>query len=290
MNKALLLSMFLVIPCVEALANSQVYQYRDKDGTTILSAKPSKHPDLTLVKATNTNTPSRINPVSTSSSKSSGNVSKNYKALVPVPKQYYEYLESGQKVQLFSNTDINESHRKSTEQGYKMIGFSRFRDYDVSYPEVISQAEKVRATKVVVNQMDLDQFKSYSGENAQSKKIEWDEIYDYLIAFYVKDNELTLPYTMGINADTIPSDKRVVYQRNTGAYIDSILQGSKAYNANLLSEDVIVAVNEHSILTPDDFFKVIKDSLSAKSKNLNLKVLRVVNNDLKEVSIPLSFE
>lgn len=288
MNKALLLSMFLVIPCVEALANSQVYQYRDKDGTTILSAKPSKHPDLNLIKVTNSGT-GAVTP-SKSNTKSSGNVSKNYKALVPVPKQYYEYLNTGQEVQLFSVSDANRSSEEFAEMGYKVIGFSRFRDYEVSYHEVRDQAQKIRATHATVQQVDLDQFKVSSGTGVQSERMKWDEIYEYLIAFYVKNNELTLPYKMGIDVEVIPTEKRSIYQRNTGAYVNTVLQGSKPYNANLLRDDVIVAINDNPILTPDDFSRIMKESVSMKSKTLNLKVLRIVNNDLKEALISFNLE
>lgn len=300
MNKALLLSMFLVIPCVEALANSQVYQYRDKDGTTILSAKPSKHPDLTLVKVTKSGTDvakaSSSSENITSSKMVNSLLSENYKDLViePETEQHLEYLKQGQKVQLFDvvTGDAQASYDDFLEKGYKAIGLSTFRAKNLSNDDVRNQAKEVRATAASIMKIQVEQFHVSVGvgEQSRSRQNQLNEMYEYGIVFYVKNNALALPYNIGVEAQIIPVDKRSAYQRNTGAYIQAVLQGSKAYNANILKGDVILAINDHQVLTPDDFSRIMKESVSTKSKTLNLKVLRIVNSDLKEALISFNLE
>lgn len=305
MNKILLTCILLITPCIESFANSQVYQYRDKNGTTILSPKPSKDPDLTLVKVTNFGT-------GTEKTSSSGGrvisnkvvnplISKNYKELRidPEIEKYLEYLQEGQKVQLFNVVTDNAqaSYDELVEQGYKAIGFSDFSGQNVSNDDIRNQANNVRASAVSImksrtgitisNKFTIsteDRPKPIISNNSSN------EFYDYNIIFFVKNNALTLPYNIGVEAQIIPIDKRSIYQRNTGAYIHAVLQGSKAYNANILKGDVILAINDQQVLTPEDFSRIMKESVLTKSKILNLKVLRIVNNDLKEALISFNLE
>jgi len=300
MNKNILLGMLLLIPCMKSLADNNLYQYIDKNGATIISTRLRNDPNLTLVKTPNSGTDVAKTSSSggniTSNKIVSSPLSKNYKSLVIEPEtaQYLEYLQQGQKVQLFDvvTDDSQASYDEFQEQGYKAIGFSTFRDKNLSDDDVRNQAKKVRASAVSIMKSQVDQFHVSIGvgDQPRSKQDQLNDMYEYGVVFYVKNSALSLSSNIGVEATIIPIDRRSTYQRNTGTYIQAVLQGSKAYNANILKGDVVVAINDNQILTPSDFSRIIKDSSLARSKNLNLKVLRIMNNDLKEVSIPLSFE
>lgn len=290
MRKALLI-ISLIIPCVTTHAYS-LYTYKAKDGTTLISTKPRTDPTLKLLKieqvpekatskvsTTVREKPSQLSPIS--------NVAKFYKAvdLDQSYKQAFEYLKVGEDVKVIETSDFSQSHKLLTEDGYSGIGYSRFRDWDISNTSIISQARKVGATVVVL----LKQSNSEVYYSKQDDPNNLGFIYDYSVNFYVKDNSFKQPNMLGIQFNTIPIDQRNAYQRNTGAYVTTVLKGSKAYRANVIQGDVVIAVNEKLIEEPENFNKV-KETELAKTKILNLKIIRLVNNEPQEIQIPVSFE
>jgi len=157
---------------------------------------------------------------------------------------------------------------------------------------LIAQAKKAGATFVTFSKYSESSV-TYSTTNDPKNLALIDPnnlaiIYNYEVLFYVKDNYSKNPNLLGIRMSNIPVEKRKIYQRNTGAYVENVIQGSKAYNANVLNEDVMIAVNDNPILTGDDFLN-IKEKELKKTKVLNLKILRLVNSELKELNIPVNF-
>ncbi|HAV5309564.1 TPA: PDZ domain-containing protein, partial [Acinetobacter baumannii] len=114
-----------------------------------------------------------------------------------------------------------------------------------------------------------------------------DFIYYYKVTFFAKFKTNSAD-RIGLRADLIPIDYRSIYQRNTGVYVQGIIRDSKAYNANILAGDVIVSINGIGVFGTKDFNKV-KNAELEKTKTLNLKILRIVKGDLKEIEIPISF-
>ncbi|MCO8043677.1 hypothetical protein OC498_13710 [Acinetobacter bohemicus] len=250
------------------------------------------------VSTSNVSKPTSNNSVDTS------NVSKFYNSVDwrEDEKQNSEYLKPGEQVQVLEVAPGLESYKSYSAQGYKAIGQSIFRDWDVSKDSLINQAKKVGATFVTFSKY-ADSSITYSVKdnlnnlantvNPKNLATIIDPnnlgiIYSYEVLFYVKDNSHKNPNAFGFTISDIPLEKRKTYQRNTGSYVETVVQGSKAYNANVLNEDVIIAINNNPILTDDDFLK-IKEKELKKTKVLELKILRLVNNELKELNIPVNF-
>ena len=237
------------------------------------------------------------NNVSTSTktaSVSTSNVAKYYNSADwrEDVKKSFEYLKPGEQVQLLEVLPGLDSYNSYSEQGYAVIGQSIFRDWNLPKDSLIAQAKKVGATFVTFSKYSESSV-TYSTTNDPKNLALIDPnnlaiIYNYEVLFYVKDNYFKNPNALGITIGNIPLEKRKVYQRNTGAYIANVVQGSKAYNANLLNEDVMIAINDNPILTGDDFLN-IKEKELKKTKVLNLKILRLVNNELNELNIPVNF-
>lgn len=91
-----------------------------------------------------------------------------------------------------------------------------------------------------------------------------------------------------LTLDNIPLEKTKLYQGNTGAYIFYMIKDSRAYNSNIVVEDIITAINDKKILKHENFNQ-IKDIEFKKSKILNLTIIRLVKNEPKEIQIPVSF-
>lgn len=253
--KKFLLIIGLVIPCVTTYAAT--YMYKTEDGSTIITNKPRTTP----------------------------NVAKFYQ---PVnwkqnEKKTFEYLKPGEDVEVIETSNEKETYQLLSEEGYIVIGYSDFKDTKISNATLIAQARKVGAQVVT----SFRHGYSISVSVGQQDPNKLDTIYNYSVIFYVKSN-LSEPGRLGFVSRSIPMDKRSTYQRNTGEYVDLVYKGSRAYKANIIPGDVIIAVND-TMVDHDDFIK-IKELELKKTKTLNLRIIRLVNNELKEIVIPISFE
>lgn len=242
-----------------------------------------------------TNNVSASTKTASTVSVSTSNVSKYYNSADwrEDEKKSFEYLKPGEQVQVLEVLPGLDSYNSYIAQGYVLIGQSIFRDWNLSKDALIAHAKKVRATFVTSSKYSESSV-TYSTTNDPKNLALIDPnnlaiIYNYEVLFYVKDNYFKNPNIFGFKITDIPLQTRKTYQRNTGVYVESIVQGSRAYNANVLNEDVIIAINSNPILTLDDFFD-IKEKELKKTKVLELKILRLVNNELKEVNIPVNFK
>ena len=301
--------------------------YKNQNGSTLISNKPFNDANLKLIKVTKntktneqekrevstnnvrtrqiiatsdgryTDVPITSLPLSSSRSRSSSglsieqaktvtNVSKFYKPIdrQPESKKHFEYLKPNENVKIIDHKDTNVDLDDLEESGYVLLGSSRFMDRKLFKNDVIEQAKKIGATLVIFYK-ETDVSIPYSREDDPNN---FDIIYNYIVLFYVKDLFYKQPDMFGIRMGNIPINERPLYQRNTGVYVHQLTQDSKAYNANILVGDVIVSINNRTTLSPEEFNKVKPEELK-KTKTLNLKILRIVKGDLKEIEIPISF-
>lgn len=214
------------------------------------------------------------------------NVSKYYQPvdIHPEDKQFLEYRKPSQKVEVIEGKDLASANRTILSKGYRAIGYSEFKDRKLPDATFIEQAKKVGALKVLVYKEGITEvaYSSYDDLN------NLDYGYGYYVVFYVKDGGFDNRNSLGIAYDDIPIEKTKVYQRNTGAYVLSVVKGSKAYVSNILVDDVITAINNRRVLGSEDLSRIGAAELK-KSKTLNFTITRIVNNEPREVQIPVSF-
>ena len=293
--KIKLLGLLILMGCVTVEA-STFYTYKKPDGATIITNREVDKPDYELLNITiheangsNFSATSSIAPKTTSTnSVSKSNVSKFYKpaALREEVKKSFEYLKPNEQVEVLEVfTSSVDSYNSFIEKGYALIGESIFSDWSLPKNSLVAQAKKVGAT-VVTFSKSSESTVSYTKSDDPNNL---DFIYNYHVVFYVKTNYFKNPNALGIIIGQIPLEARKTYQRNTGVYVANVVQGTKAYNVNILNDDVIIAINDNPILTADDFDNIKAKELK-KTKVLDFKILRQVNNELKELNIPINFE
>ncbi|HCQ9571707.1 MULTISPECIES: PDZ domain-containing protein [Acinetobacter calcoaceticus/baumannii complex] len=303
--------------------DSYTYLYKNKDGSTVITNKKSSNPNLTLIKVIKVKSsgdddlsvgedvskisdknlrriivtsdgrfidvPISSNNLSSSSkekAKTVTNVAKYYKATFepkPDDLKYIEYLKPDEDVKIVELNPYESGNEALLEQDFIIIGVSEFSDWNLSKNNIIQQARKVGAKIVIVNKHSSSTV-SYTRKDDPNNL---DFIYYYKVTFFAKFKTNSAD-RIGLRADLIPIDYRSIYQRNTGVYVQGIIRDSKAYNANILAGDVIVSINGIGVFGTKDFNKV-KNAELEKTKTLNLKILRIVKGDLKEIEIPISF-
>lgn len=287
--KIKLLGLLILMGCVTVEA-STFYTYKKPDGATIITTREVKEPGYELLNITihQANGPILETRGLSNNSVSTSNVSKFYKpaALREEVKKSFEYLKPNEQVEVLEVfTSSVDSYNSFIEKGYALIGESIFSDWSLPKNSLVAQAKKVGAT-VVTFSKSSESTVSYTKSDDPNNL---DFIYNYHVVFYVKTNYFKNPNALGIIIGQIPLEARKTYQRNTGVYVANVVQGTKAYNVNILNDDVIIAINDNPILTADDFDNIKAKELK-KTKVLDFKILRQVNNELKELNIPINFE
>lgn len=210
------------------------------------------------------------------------NIAKYYK-----PTEFrvnLESLESKENIKIYDLTDTLVDFASLAEQGYEVLGTSKFMDRQIIKSDIIKQAKKVGSSLVLVKETTDSTIYYRKGDDPKN----FDIIYDYVITFYGKYDFSKKLNMLGINIQTIPIEARSLFQRNTGVYVANVIINSKAFNANVLRGDVIVSINGIELLRPEDL-DTLKNEQLAKTKTLTLKILRIVKGDLKEIEIPISF-
>lgn len=214
------------------------------------------------------------------------NVSKYYKPK-DWPQSYkenFEYLKSTEDVQAIESNDLEKVYNSMQANGYSLLGSSEFNDRSLPKSIFISQAKKLGATHVFIYKIGTSEL-PYSIDDDLN---DLDYAYYYVSDFYVKDNYYKNPGMLGVRMDEIPLDKRNLFQRNTGGYITNVTKGSRAYFANIILGDVVIAINGKEVRFAEEL-NTIKDSELKVSKDLNLTIIRLINDVPTRIQIPVSF-
>ena len=73
--------------------------------------------------------------------------------------------------------------------------------------------------------------------------------YSYGVTFWRKER----PAILGVQTDVLPEEMRRQLQRNTGALVKVVMDDSPAFRANILAGDVVIAVDDTPIISPQQF-------------------------------------
>jgi hypothetical protein len=79
------------------------------------------------------------------------------------------------------------------------------------------------------------------------------------------------PTLLGARLTPIPDNLRQSLQRNTGAYVDMVIQDSPAFRANILEGDIIIQIADKPVAMPQDLIGILPQYAGQK---VPMKVLR----------------
>lgn len=89
---------------------------------------------------------------------------------------------------------------------------------------------------------------------------------------------------VGLDLSDLTSLQRTSLERNTGAFVVSVMKESPAWNANVIPEDVLVDVNGTSVKNAEQAYELL-DRGKASGNNLDLTVIR--KGSLRKIVVPL---
>lgn len=229
--------------------------------------------------------------IATDSVYSSDNISKYYKSYATPEntkdfqkiKKGVELLKPNQEVEIVYYVN-EQTYLDLKSKSYIALGYSAFLDRDLPEQAFEKKAREIGASIVVLDKQGVSENRMNSGEDPNNL----DYIYHYKAVFLAKYNYNNFGEASGLEISEIPLDKRTLYQRNTGMYVKTIFQDGRAYNANMLVGDVIIKINNIDIKSESDFHAV-KESELKKGNTLEYTLLRLINNELREIKIPITY-
>lgn len=198
------------------------------------------------------------------------------------------YLKPNEQPEIHTTFNWEDFHliRESWEsKGYTSIGNSIFSDYKISEKLALAQAKKIKATQVLtLTEVTNDSLPYTNGEDLN--KLNW--AYKYIAVYAVKDN-IVSNYKLGIQVRDLNSKEKKTFQRNTGNLVAVVYENTRAYMANILKDDVITHINQVPVRRYEEFVHIRDDELK-KTNIINFSILRLVNGQVKEITIPVNFD
>ena len=94
--------------------------------------------------------------------------------------------------------------------------------------------------------------------------------YDQNAVYFVKS---TRTYRVGVMFDNLTPELRTRYERNTGALVRVVMEGTPAFTANVLVGDVVTEINGATVIDIKQFTEQLRVA-SATEGTFTLKILR----------------
>ncbi len=91
------------------------------------------------------------------------------------------------------------------------------------------------------------------------------DTYEHGASFWRKGR----PQRLGVVTAPIPDELRRVLGRNTGRVVDIVVEGSSAFEANILTGDIIIQIGEYPITTQESFTAAL-DALEGQKVEITL--------------------
>lgn len=218
-------------------------------------------------------------------------------------------LQEEQEPILVRSNDLDKDVRQYREHNYIVVGESAFNGFQESENRAKKQAKEVGATHVVVSSeyTDTQAFLDYDYQNVyrtvyvdKVRRVNGKRV-RYTEAVTVRDT-VTVPYTryndnfnqwavymvksnrmhkLGLIMRDFSPEERAGLGRNSGAYIDVVLDNSPAFVADIFAGDALIAINGDKVNNATAA-KVMIDDLSLDGQTIILSVLK--NGEQKDIT------
>ena len=221
----------------------------------------------------------------------------------------YEQLAQGEEPNIITASSGDDCERILSDfqrKGYGILGFQNYNGDPGTKDQIKELAMKKRSQVAVAVHVYTD-TQNYSTSlllpNVQTTNFNFGGTYGsatttgtsvvpintsqrrYDNAVYLL-NKIKGKLRLGIMMELLSNEERAFYQRNNGIIIRTVIDGGRAFKANLLINDVIFSVNGQQASSVEEMQELLNDP---NVSELNLSILRKRGSDIieKNILIPL---
>ncbi|MFZ2161906.1 MAG: PDZ domain-containing protein [Sideroxyarcus sp.] len=175
----------------------------------------------------------------------------------PNPSTHLELLKPGEEPKLYSSEDMDLDNLILISRHYRPIGYMMFGGkFDEDDNIVLAQAKLKGATVVLLNPLLWNKNKSYPSiyhsattsyysDVIKSRRLQNERaFYDQSARFFVKTSD---KFKVGVALTDLTEAQKRALGRNTGAFINVIMEDTPAFSSGLLPGDVLIKINEEQV-------------------------------------------
>ena len=232
------------------------------------------------------------------------------------PDEKARFIPSQVEPKLVTSNDMKTDALRLRENGYVLVGRSKFRSPLVDEKQALAQGKKIGAEVVMVAHkfvttgtesvpvaqwipgqevdhtertvvqhgdstptvVDRTTTTVVQGEFQTSYVEQSIDYYDYAATYWVP----TRPPVFGVNVKALDPSARAAIGSNKGVLVRVVRKDSPAFNADILRDDVLVSLGDQEIRDPDQFFQLVD-----QSKGQTLPVVLIRNGQEITVKVAL---
>lgn len=224
-----------------------------------------------------------------------------------------ELLKPDEEPKVYGTNDFDRDTKALRSKQYVPVGYSSFNGKYEDESNVKAQAKRIGATVILVNSKYTNTQTTtshlflpnssttyhsgsvysggasggYSGTsttygNTVVPITTHQMRYDQTAVFFVKS---TKKPRFGVSLKNLSDDQRRALERNTGAIVDVVVEGSPAFFSNVLPGDILIKVNDSNVMDAKHASELMQGVSSATSS----AVFTVIRNG-KEQTITIKLE
>lgn len=210
---------------------------------------------------------------------------------------------------LIRSTDLDRDVRQYREHNYVVVGESAFNGVQESPNNAVKKAKEVGATHVIVSSEYTDtrgrlaydyqdyyrtiyvnKVRSVNGKSVRYREavtvrdtvtVPYTQYYDNFDQWAIYMAKSTRVHKLGLIMRDLAPNERSSLGRNTGAFIDMVLSNSPAFMADIVPQDILVAINGDKVNNTNHAEELIR-VLELDGKTIVLTVLK--NGEQKDIT------
>jgi hypothetical protein len=208
-------------------------------------------------------------------------------------------------VKIVTSTRMRDDAVRMMEEGWLLLGRSKFRDAQVDAAGAVALAKEIGASVVLVRKeyattvsgtmesaewipprtivrreqevvvsgpdsgkvVEREVITTIDGEYRTSYVPTNTDYYDYAATYWAKSK----PPIFGVIVRSLSDSEKVATQSNRGVVVRAVINDSPAFNADILRGDIITSFGGQQVSGPDQFFQAV---LAGAGKDIVVRVLR----------------
>ena len=213
-----------------------------------------------------------------------------------------ESLKENEAPKIYTSNNMDADGKSLVSKGYIALGYSSFNGEYEKESALISQARKVGAAVVLTGSTYTNTetkttpvlmpttstttqsgsvygyggSASYNGSattygNTVVPMTTSHKLYNQTAVFFVKS---TKKMKFGAGLNNLSPEQRAQYQRNTGVFVEVVMENTPAFNANLLEDDLIIEVDKFPVNNVEGLLKILEQIDTTKTVSVIVKVIR----------------
>jgi len=213
-----------------------------------------------------------------------------------------ELLQPGEEPKVYGTQDFEKDSKTLFPKNYRRIGHSSFNGRFEDESKVKEQAKRVCASVVLINSKYTNTQTTtsplflpntsttyISGFGGGTTATTYGTMavpitshqrrFDQAAIFFAKSTE---KLKLGVLLSDLTEEQRIEAERNTGAVISAVLDGSPAFNSNLLPQDIVIEIGGIVVKNGRHLQDILK-SLDTSIGSVNFKIIR--KSKLKDIEI-----